>query len=374
MTKEIKNQFFPQIVFHPGETLAEKLEEMRMSIKEFALRSEKPEKTVIAIINGDSSITPDMAMAFENVLRIPAHFWVNKQRLYDEFKAREKRNDLLKESQSWMKKFPVNDMVKKGWLPEVKTPEEKTGALLAFFSFSSFTSWENYYFNQQLKVAFRISLAHSREPYAISAWLRKGEIEAANIQSESYSAIKLKSTLPEIKKLMVAHPEDYLEKLKELLLAAGVKLIYTPCLPKAPINGATRWFAGETPLIQISGRFKRNDIFWFTIFHEIGHILLHGKKDIFLESFEYPEMNIEKEKEADDFAIKVTFSKEQEAEVVSDNNLTLSKIQDYALKFGTHPAIIVGRLQHNGLINHSVGTNLLIPIQIDQKIKSKGIV
>ncbi len=365
MTKEIKNQFFPQIVFHPGEALAEKLEEMRMSIKEFALRSEKPEKTVIAIINGDSSITPDMAMAFENVLRIPAHFWVNKQRLYDEFKAREKRNDLLKESQSWMKKFPVNDMVKKGWLPEVKTPEEKTGALLAFFSFSSFTSWENYYFNQQLKVAFRISLAHSREPYAISAWLRKGEIEAANIQSESYSAIKLKSTLPEIKKLMVAHPEDYLEKLKELLLAAGVKLIYTPCLPKAPINGATRWLAGETPLIQISGRFKRNDIFWFTIFHEIGHILLHGKKDIFLESFEYPEMNIEKEKEADDFAIKVTFSKEQEAEVVSDNNLTLRKIQDYALKFGTHPAIIVGRLQHNGLINHSVGTNLLIPIQID---------
>jgi HTH-type transcriptional regulator/antitoxin HigA len=105
--------------------------------------------------------------------------------------------------------------------------------------------------------------------------------------------------------------------------------------------------------------------FGLSIFHEIGHILLHGKKDIFLESFEYPEMNIEKEKEADDFAIKVTFSKEQEAEVVSDNNLTLRKIQDYALKFGTHPAIIVGRLQHNGLINHSVGTNLLIPIQID---------
>ena len=84
-----QNQYFPQSVPHPGETLKEKLEEMIMGQKEFALRTGKPEKTIIAIIKGDSSITPDMAVQFESVTRIPANFWMNHQRNYDEFIARE---------------------------------------------------------------------------------------------------------------------------------------------------------------------------------------------------------------------------------------------------------------------------------------------
>lgn len=81
------NKYKPQIVFHPGETLKEKLEEMGISPKEFALSTGKPEKTIIAIINGDSSITPDMAIQFEKVTRIPANFWLNSQLSYDEHLA-----------------------------------------------------------------------------------------------------------------------------------------------------------------------------------------------------------------------------------------------------------------------------------------------
>jgi plasmid maintenance system antidote protein VapI len=67
MTKE--NQYFPSVVFHPGETLAEKLAELKMGPKEFAVRAGKPEKTIIAILKGDSSITPEMAILFESVLK-----------------------------------------------------------------------------------------------------------------------------------------------------------------------------------------------------------------------------------------------------------------------------------------------------------------
>jgi len=87
-----QNQYLPQSVPHPGETLAEKLEEMGMRPKEFALRTRMPEKTVTAILKGDSSITPDMAVQFENVAKIPAHFWMNHQRGYDEYVARKKRH------------------------------------------------------------------------------------------------------------------------------------------------------------------------------------------------------------------------------------------------------------------------------------------
>lgn len=120
-----QNQYFPSVVFHPGETLAEKLEEMEMGPKEFALRTGKPEKTIIAVLNGKSSITPDMAVQFENVTKIPANFWMNHQRSYDEFIAREKRQTVIQEAVAWAKQFPLADMIKKGWLPQVATIEEK---------------------------------------------------------------------------------------------------------------------------------------------------------------------------------------------------------------------------------------------------------
>lgn len=358
-----KNQYTPQIAFHPGETLAEKLEELGMGPKEFAIRTGKPEKTVIAIIKGKSSITPEMAVQFEHVLKIPAHFWLNMQRSYDEFIAREERKELLAESTTWAKLFPIADMVKKGWLPARTTIAEKTSELLSFFSISNHTAWEDYYFNQQLKVAFRISLAHTKEPYAISAWLRKGELQAAELPTKPFNEKYFKEVLPDIKRLMVKHPDDFFKRLQTLCLDAGVKVVYTPCINKAPINGSTRWL-NDTPLIQLTGRYNRNDSFWFTFFHEAGHILLHGKKEIFLENIDYSDKDNKKEQEADAFAVKWTLPKEALNVILQKSSITEQDIIEFAEKFSTHPAIIIGRLHHKKLWPPSRGRQFIKPIKL----------
>src|SRR6218665_3315808 len=112
-----QNQYFPQSVPHPGETLAEKLEEMEIGPKEFALRTGKPDKTITAILKGESSITSDMAIQFEAVTKIPARMWLNLQRGYDEFIAREKYKTTIEEAITWAKCFPIADLIKKKWLP-----------------------------------------------------------------------------------------------------------------------------------------------------------------------------------------------------------------------------------------------------------------
>lgn len=296
-----RNQYFPQTVPHPGKTLREKLEEIVMGPKEFALRTGKPEKTIIAIIKGDSSITPDMAVQFESVTKIPANFWMNHQRNYDEFIARKKRKVVIQEATGWAKKFPLTEMIKKGWLPTVNTIQEKTTEMLTFFGFSTHTAWEDYYFNQQLKVAFRISLAQTREPYAISAWLRKGELQAMELETKIYSERKFKEVLPVLKSIKENYPDGFFNQVQRICLDAGVKVVHTPHINKAPINGSTRWL-NDTPLIQLADSYKDSDNFWFTFFHEAGHILLHGKKDIFLEKVAYSDKDLIKEKEADEFA------------------------------------------------------------------------
>lgn len=356
-----RNQYNPQSVPHPGATLEEKLEEMAMGPKEFALRAGKPEKTVTAILKGESSITPDMAVQFENVTKVPAHFWTNLQRDYDESIAREKRQMVIEEAKEWTRSFPAKEMIALKWLPEGATPQDKAMAMLSFFGFSNHYAWEDYYFNQQLKVAFRISLATTRHPYAISAWLRKGELQAAEIQARPYSEKRFKDALAELRTLMADHPSNFFNQLQKICLDAGVKVVYTPSLPKAPISGSTRWI-NNTPLIQLTGRYNRNDSFWFTFFHEAGHILLHGKKDIFLEKVEYSDMDKIKENEADEFAVKWTLSESEERQILEARPLNNEMILGFAAKFKTHPAIIIGRLQHKKIIPFSVGSGFIEPV------------
>lgn len=358
-----QNQYVPQSVPHPGETLNEKLQEMDMGPKEFALRAGKPEKTITAILKGESSITSDMAVQFESVTKIPAHFWMNHQQGYDEHIAREKHKVVIENAVEWARRFPVAEMIKKGWLPRVETIQEKAEAMLSFFGFANHTGWEDYYFNQQLKVAFRLSLASTNEPYAISVWLRKGELQAAELTSKEYIEKNFKEALPELKTVMAKQPDNFFEQLQNICLEAGVKLVHTPCIPKAPISGSTRWL-NDTPFIQLSGRYNRNDSFWFTFFHEAGHILLHGKKDIFLEQVEYSEKDIAKEEQADKFAVKWTLTEEEEKEILTATPLREEDIRIFANRFNTHPAIIIGRLQHKKLIPYSLGRHFFEPVEI----------
>ena len=250
-----------------------------------------------------------MAVRFEGVTKIPAHFWMNHQRSYDEFIVREKRKVTIEEAVPWAKHFPLTDMINKGWLPQVSSIQEKTMELLAFFGFSNHKAWEEYYFKQQLKVAFRISLSQIQEPYAISAWLRKGELQAAELEANDYSEKKFKEILPGLKYILAKHPQGSFNQLQQKCLEAGVKVVQTPVIKKAPISGSTRWL-NNTPLIQLTDHYPHNDSFWFTFFHEAGHIILHGKKDIFLEKVDYSDKDLKKEREADEFASKWTLTNE----------------------------------------------------------------
>ncbi|CAN1548932.1 Cro/C1-type helix-turn-helix domain [Spirosomataceae bacterium] len=357
-----KNEYYSNIAFHPGETLKEKLEELNMGPKEFAIRTGKPEKTIIAILKGESSLTPEMAILFENVLKIPARFWIKKQYIFDEFKAREKRAETLELAKNWAKSFPIKDMVQKRWIVASMKTEELVAELFSFFGVSSPLAWENYFYNKQLKVAFRISLAHTKDPFSISAWIRQGEIQSSKLICGNFSESLFRSALLQIKSIMATQPTDFFERLQSICLEAGVKVVYTPSINKAPLSGATRWI-DNNPIIQLSGRYKQNDRFWFTFFHEAGHILLHGKKDIFLEDIEYSECDILKEEEANKFAEKWTFSDEQEEEVLTFGPLSLETIKIFASKFNTHPAMIIGRFQKKQLIPYSAGRDFFVKLE-----------
>lgn len=359
----VKSKYSPESFTHPGMTLKEKLEELGMGAKEFAVRTGKPEKTITAILNCDSSITPDMAVKFENVLKIPARFWMNYQQKYNEAVAKQKFKQAITDAVEWAGKFPYAQIAGLFGLPKTRKIEEKAEHLLKFFGLSSHKAWTDYYIEEKLKLAFRISLKHTKEAHAVSAWLRQGDILAKEIEAPGYNISKFRAALKNIKSLMAEHPDDFLIKLKCYCLEAGVKVVFTPCLPKAPVNGCTRWI-NDNPVIQLSDRYKRYDIFWFTFFHEAGHIILHGKKDVFLESENHGSNNRQQEDEADEFAVKWLLTPEQESEIVAVGKLKDEDFLSFAHKFNTHPSVIVGRLRHRKYIRQYEGQQFMDKVEL----------
>jgi len=352
MNKELVIKYDPDTVLHPGETLSEKLSEMEIGPKEFAVRTDKPEKTISEILSGKSAITPDMAIQFEKVLRIPARFWLKNQADYDEYIARKKSNENPEKNILWANRFPLRQMYEYKWISCYKPVEKSANDLLDFFGMASSDSWKNFYLEENLKVLFRISLKNSGEPEAISAWLRKGELDSKIIKAPNFDERKLKENLSVLKELMYKEPSDLYKQIFEVCIQSGVKFILTESLKNAPISGAVRWI-NDNPVIQLSCRYKWNDIFWFTFFHEIGHILLHGKKDFFLEDVNYRGRESVKEKEADEFAIKNTFNSDLENEFLKAGIISADRILNFSKKNKVNPAIIVGRLQRRGKIKYS---------------------
>ena len=358
------NQSTPDVVFRPGSTLEEKLQEMGMSIKEFALRTDKPEKTIIAVLKGTSAITQEMGIKFENVTQIPANFWMSRQQRYDEFKTREKLKSIITNALDWAKEFPYAEMAKYNWVASTRNTEEKTANLLKYFGVASHSAWGKLYIESELKVAAYTSLKHTHQPHAISAWMRQGELQAGQVDAPVFDGKMLKNNIPAMRKLMVEQPANFFEQLQNLCLKAGVVLLFTPKLPKVPLSGSTRWL-NNTPLIQLTARYKRNDNFWFTFFHELGHIILHGKKYISLENVDFAASDPKKEEEAHQFAIAQTFTKEQENEVLQKKPIYEEYIVEFARRFNTHPAMIIGRLQHDGHIHYSVGRQFMESIDLN---------
>jgi HTH-type transcriptional regulator/antitoxin HigA len=347
----------------PGDTIQETIDEMGMSQAELAERIGRPKEKLNDVIKGRESISTETAFRLEKVLGIPASFWLNREAEYRREVYEIEQQERLAAQHHWLSDFPLKEMKKLGWLPDITDKNQLVTELLSYYGVASHEEWNRIYIAKEVAVAFRISLVNTKSPQAISAWLRKGELEALRLQLADYNEAAFKKALVEIKNLVNQFPQDFAARLQQLCAQCGVAVAYVPTLPKAPISGASRWFR-KRPLIQLSGRYRTDDRFWFTFFHEAGHILLHGKKEIFLENVEGTEIDQAKENEANEFAAKHLLTEAQLQTIIDSAPITPQSIGDFANQFNTSAGVIIGRLQHLQLIPWSLGNELMQKVEL----------
>ena len=335
--------FSPDYAVPPGATLLETIEDLGMTQTELAQRMGRPLKTINEIVNGKSEITAETAIQLERVTGIPAGFWNNAEAIYRERKARLQEQEQLSAQTAWLSRFSYSAMLDLKLLAPAADDRARVGSLLSYFGVASSDQWEVTY--SGLQGAARESNSHRSELGDLSAWLRAGEIMAQRCQTQPYDRVKFQAALAEIRRLTAENPAKVWPQVCTVCAEAGVAVVLVPELPKTHVFGFTRWLSSQKAIIQLSLRYKTDDLLWFTFFHEAAHILLHGKNDVFME---FRGVESSKETEANMWAADFLIPKREWALFVSTlpKPVAESSISRFARVQGIAPSIVLGRLQH----------------------------
>lgn len=361
MTNKELYVYKPDYAVHPGEYLEEVLESREIKKKELSDRLGISVKHLSQIIHKQAMLTAELAVQLERTLGISANIWNNLNADYSLFYARSNEAIALRQKLEWIAIFPVNELKKFGFLPHVKDKETIMEKLLQFFGVSTPEQWQQFY---DLRAAyFRKSPAFSDNLPHIASWLRIGEIKASEMEAPPFDKDAFKINLDNIRRFTLNRRDEFESEMKRLCAMSGVILVFVPEFKKTHISGATQWITQDKALIIMSLRYKTNDHFWFTFFHEAAHILLHGKKGTFIDDIKG--FQSKEENEANRYSRNMLIPEVEYNRFISKGGFNREDIKSFAIKTQIHPGIVVGQLQHDQCINYNWHNDLKEKFALD---------
>lgn len=336
----VKSRSF--IATPPGATIKEQLLDRGLSQKEFALHMGMSEKHISKLINGEVQLTPDVAFRLEMVLGVPAKFWNNLETIYREKLVKANAENEMDTDKELAKKLPYLEMSKNGWIPETRDATEKVIHLRKFFEVARLDIIEDSRFS---RIACRRLAETEKSNLALLAWAQKARIESRNIETSPIDLKTLKNQLPKIRSMTTLSPADFCPKLIEQLADCGIALVFLPHIGGSFLHGAT-FCDGKKIVVGLTLRGKDADKFWFSLFHELGHIVLGhiNQPDGTTDTDEIA---------ADDFAKEALIPTDIFHAFTSQNNFSKASICSFAQEKNILCGIVVGRLQKEGFIDYS---------------------
>ena len=340
------------IAIHPGEFLEEILKEYNLSQIELSERIGISQKVINEIISGKNPVTRPTAFKLSKIFPMAADYWVNLQQSYENDKARIEEKDRLKKEvvtylshfQETYKELSIigSSYGVSGLRWTARNYNNIAFELQKFFAVDSLA----YVKKGAERFAFRRYKRDNLNPYTLAAWLRIGEIKAQKTEVAVFSEEKLKDNLSVLRSLSREKHAEYLPKIEKLLADCGIVVVYMPHMKNTHTQGASKWITPNKVLLMLNTHRRDEGKFWFNLFHEIGHILLHSKKEFFVDVEDGDESEVEKQ--ANNFSQKWLIPdfkntlEEFKRHFHESHNLNLA-IQAAANKNGVSRAIVAGR-------------------------------
>ena len=338
--------FHPNWASPPGETIRAVLHAKGVSVHVFRLEIGLDESEVADLLTGVLPVTPVIAKSLAKALGATTHFWLERQKQYRtrlaELAAAEP------ELTNWGATFPVKKMVDSGWLPKPHVKEDAAFELLDYFDIGSVDEWREKYLSRLRLTKFRTSQAFQNDIPTTLAWIRHGELLAEKIECGRWDRNSFTDSLRALKPLSkIDDPAAFVPALQANCARHGVAVVIARCIPGCSASGATIMVRKDKALLLLSARFLADDQFWFSFFHEAGHLVLHGDEPhIEHEGATTPRQEVE----ANQFAEEIILEPVGEAalEGMRVNPFSIARL---ARQCDVSPGLIVGQLQHRGKIS-----------------------
>lgn len=341
------NAFQPMWASAPGETILDILRRRRIDIPSFASDLGESEDYAQCLLEGACAIDRSVAERLQDVIGGSVTFWLNREAQYREDVARLQGTKELEDATAWLKDLPLRDMASFGWITRFSDKAKQAKECLRFFGVPSIAAWHANANAVQSVVAFRTTEAFKSSPGAVAAWLRQGEQLASDVECAEWNPVKFREALKDMRKLTrTKDPAVFLPVLRRLCAACGVALVTLRAPQGCRASGATKFVSDKKAMLLLSFRYRSDDHFWFTFFHEAGHLVLHDCKALFIEGANL--LSTDEEKEADKFSEQLLVPLEFKDEMLALPQEHTS-IMRFAKKIGISRGIVVGQLQHAGV-------------------------
>lgn len=343
----LPSDFSPAWAVPPGSLIRRELEIGGFSQADVALRTNLSAKHLNQLLMGHVPLSPEVGLALERVLGTPAELWLRMDVSWQAHKTRAAAAAALSDAGAWVRQFPNTVLRSIGGFDAKATISSQVESLLRFFQVTDTRAFERVWLEPQAN--YKRSQAFEIDKYATALWLRMAEVKAEDQLGglPQYDAGALRELVREIPSLTTKPLSKGFRKAQKILGRAGVVLVFVPEIDGTRICGASRWLGSGHPVVALSGRHKFHDIFWFTLLHEIGHVLLHPKRSTYLDVERKGGGSADDETvelAANDFAEDVLLTAKERDELVSiDDAETLAKFADrVSLSLG----VVAGQYAH----------------------------
>lgn len=339
-----------EFIIHPGETLKEMLDDREMTQRELSMRTDVTEKHVSNIVNCQKPISVSFAKKLEYALGVDASFWINLQANYDkELADFEEINQISSKELKILQK--LRSITK--YVQEIRLLNPDAQGSMLVIEWRRLLNVSSLLRIPEISQAgaYRLAVADNVDPYVLFTWLRICDLITRNQQvNQELNIDKLKSKLHLIRRLTFENVNTINSRLKEYFADCGIKFAIVKHFTGAPVQGVIKRNNDGTLNLIMTVRRKFADVFWFTLFHEIGHIL-NGDIEEPLIDYEFTKNEVEDR--ADEFAANTLIDTEQYHLFVEADNFSLASIRQYCFEQNIPAYMLIGRLQRDKYVNYN---------------------
>ncbi len=331
-------EYNDKIAFHPGYYIKEIVDESGLTQEDFAKRLDTTPKNLSLLIRGEQSLSIDIAMKLSRLVGTSVNYWLNLQNAYDALIAEFRSEKELIEERKIFEYFDYKFFRENYGLPDLpRQKDEQIKALRKFLNVATLTVLRK----RDMAVNFRSSTEAMPEANTIkaNAMVQIAVNKALKTDAPRFCRKRFERAVAYALTLTKEH-EAFYPLLRKAFEEAGVIFVIMPNISGSKTNGATKKI-GDNILLMVNDRRLNADTFWFTLFHEIGHII-NGDYGI---SFE--KETGEQEEAADKYAQDSLIPKDRYCEFIECGRFDLQSIKKFADSIDRDPGIVLGRLQND---------------------------